>query len=69
MIKITLILLILTIASKGALQMSANSMNPFEQFIASRKNEYPTRVYVFAAIFILLCIATIISAMITVARW
>lgn len=69
MIKITWILLILTIASKGALEMAANSMNPLEQFIASRKQEYPARVYVFSAIFLLLCIATIVTGIIAIVRW
>lgn len=69
MLKATLILLVLAITSGAIADSMVKGMNPLEKIIAMRRNEYPTRVYVSEAIFLLIVLATIIMTIVTIVKW
>lgn len=67
--KITLILLILTVVMGTVTKIIAVTMSPEEEKKAYFHNEYPTRVMISALIFLLLAISTVISLIVTIVTW
>ena len=68
MIKVTIILLILSLVSKYALKLVMNSLEPLEELYAAIHDVYPTRVYVVTDIMLLLWAATVICGIIAIVQ-
>lgn len=66
MIKVTIILLILSLVSNYVLKLVMNSLEPLEALYAATHDVYPTRVYVVTAIMLLLWAATVICGIIAI---
>lgn len=66
MIKVTIILLILSLVSKYVLKLVMNSLDPLEELYAATHDVYPTRVYVVTVIMLLLWAATVICGIIAI---
>lgn len=69
MLKITIVLLLLAIASTFILRVLGNSLSSVEKLDAAFLHRYPTRLYVITAIMCLFYIATFVCAIITVITW
>lgn len=69
MLKITLILLIVSIVLRSMIKIFACSMSTEEKLIASIRKEYPIRMVLTTFAFIISSIATIICLIITIIKW
>ena len=69
MLKITLILLIVSIVLRSMIKMFACSMSAEEKLFASIRKEYPVRMVLTTLAFIISSIATIICLIITIIKW
>ena len=69
MIKITLILLILSIISKKILNIMAATLSPKETALAKLSISFPMRIWITGFIFLILVVATIVTGIIAIVRW
>lgn len=69
MIKITIILLILTLIAHGICKIVGASMDVEEKLIATIRNEYPTRFIISVIAFYILLITFAVCLIITIVTW